>query len=198
MAACNVKPSISNILRKNRGLWTVYCREHSLGKQGRIQEFSIGEWGGGPNFGSEIDCETVRIFACSSTREQSIKRSETKLKTESETVFFLGRVRLASSARAKLLRRALPISLLILKKKPTVLQSRSERTVELFLTNYLLSFVAKMQRVCHRTFRQLNRDIRSGVDVRISVSNERQVWRGGDPPPGTASGISGPSCSEAD
>ena len=61
MAACNVKPSISNILRKNRGLWTVYCREHSLGKQGRIQEFSIGEWGGGPNFGWEIDCETVRI-----------------------------------------------------------------------------------------------------------------------------------------
>ena len=32
-----------------------------------------------------IDCKTVRIFAYSSTREQSIKRSGTRLKTESET-----------------------------------------------------------------------------------------------------------------
>ena len=31
-----------------------------------------------------IDCKTVRIFAYSSTREQSNKRSATKLKTESE------------------------------------------------------------------------------------------------------------------
>ena len=43
---------------------------------------------GGPNFGSEIDCKTVRIFACSSTREQLNKSSETRLKTESETGFF--------------------------------------------------------------------------------------------------------------
>ena len=32
-----------------------------------------------------IDCKTVRIFAYSSTLEQSNKRSGTKLKTESET-----------------------------------------------------------------------------------------------------------------
>ena len=42
-----------------------------------------------------------------------------------ETVFFsrLTRPRLARFARVKLLRHALPISLLILRKKPTVLQS---------------------------------------------------------------------------
>ena len=32
-----------------------------------------------------LDCKTVRIFAYSSTREQSNKRSEMRLKTESET-----------------------------------------------------------------------------------------------------------------
>ena len=32
-----------------------------------------------------LDCKTVSIFAYSSTREQSNKRSGTKLKTESET-----------------------------------------------------------------------------------------------------------------
>ena len=33
-----------------------------------------------------LDCKTVRIFAYSSTREQSNKRSGMRLKTESETV----------------------------------------------------------------------------------------------------------------
>ena len=69
-----------------------------------------------------IDCKTVRIFAYSSTREQSIKRSGTRLKTESETGE-RGCVRLARFARARLLRHALPISLLILGKNQTVLQS---------------------------------------------------------------------------
>ena len=32
-----------------------------------------------------VDCKTVRIFAYSSKREQSNKRSGTRLKTESET-----------------------------------------------------------------------------------------------------------------
>ena len=55
-----------------------------------------------------LDCKTVRIFAYSSTSEQSNKRSGRTLITESE----------------RLLRHALPISLLILRKKnPTVLQS---------------------------------------------------------------------------
>ena len=61
---------------------------------------------------SYLDCKTVRIFAYSSTREQSNKRSGMRLKTESE-------------ARVRLLRHALPISLLILRKKPTVFQSTS-------------------------------------------------------------------------
>ena len=54
------------------------------------------------NVWEPLDCKTVSIFAYSSTCEQSNKRSGTKLKTESET----------------------GISLLILRKKPTVLQSR--------------------------------------------------------------------------
>ena len=66
-------------------------------------------------FADKIDCKTVRIFAYSSTREQSNKRSVTRLKTESET----GRVRLARFSRERLLRPALPISLLILRKKKT-------------------------------------------------------------------------------
>ena len=36
-------------------------------------------------FGKKVDCKTVRIFAYSSTRERSNKRSGTRLKTESET-----------------------------------------------------------------------------------------------------------------
>ena len=35
-----------------------------------------------------LDCKTVRIFAYSSTREQSNKRSRMRLKTESETPLF--------------------------------------------------------------------------------------------------------------
>ena len=66
--------------------------------------------------GFVLDCK----FAYSSTREQSNKRSGMRLKTEIET----GRVGLSRFARVRLLRHALPISLLILRKKPTVLQSR--------------------------------------------------------------------------
>ena len=69
-----------------------------------------------------LDCKTVRIFAYSSAREQSNKSSGMRLKTESER-----RVRLARFARVKLLRHALPISLLILRKKPTVLQLRPKQ-----------------------------------------------------------------------
>ena len=61
------------------------------------------------------------------------KRSGTRLKTESETgERRYGRVRLARFARVTLLRHALTISLLILRKKrPTVLQST------LFVERYL-------------------------------------------------------------
>ena len=53
-------------------------------------------------------------------------RSGKRLKTDSETGVGDGRarrVRLARFARVRLLRQALPISLLILRKNPTVLQS---------------------------------------------------------------------------
>ena len=75
-----------------------------------------------------LDCKTVRLFAYSSTREQSNKRSGTRLKTETQTGerrFFLSphtpyeRIRLARFTRVRLLRHALPISWLILRKKKT-------------------------------------------------------------------------------
>ena len=66
-----------------------------------------------------LDCKAVRIFAYSSKREQSNERSGTRLKTESETgERRYRRVRLASFARVRLVRHALPISFLILRKKP--------------------------------------------------------------------------------
>ena len=68
-----------------------------------------------------LDCKTVRIFPHSSTREHSNKRSGMRLKTESETGE--RRSRRVTLARVRLLRHALPISLLILRKKATVFQS---------------------------------------------------------------------------
>ena len=62
-----------------------------------------------------IDCKTVLIFAYSSTREQSNKRSGMRLKTESETG------------------ETLPFSLLILRKKPTVLQSTAITIIVIFM-----------------------------------------------------------------
>ena len=76
----------------------------------------------------------VEFSICSYERtgEQSNKRPGTPY----------GRVRLARFARVTLLRRALPISLLILrKKKPTVLQSRGAASA-------LLSFLPFYFRVC--------------------------------------------------
>ena len=66
-------------------------------------------------FRKNLDCKTVRIFSYSSTREQSNKRSGTRLKTEIEESR-------ACEARTKL-RHALPITDFE-KKKPTVLQSK--------------------------------------------------------------------------
>ena len=49
---------------------------------------------------TDLDCKTVCIFVYSSTREQSNKRSRTRLKTESETgERRYGRVRLARTPR---------------------------------------------------------------------------------------------------
>ena len=68
-----------------------------------------------------IECKTVRIFAYSSTREQSNKRPGRDAKICPHTPN--GRVRLERFARVRRLRHALPISSLILRKKSTVLQS---------------------------------------------------------------------------
>ena len=95
-----------------------------------------------------LECKTVRSFTYSSTREQSNKRSATRLKTESETggdAFFLSRVRLTRFARVRLLRHALPISFLILRKKPTVLKPninrvRLPRPFFLFLCTFFFLF----------------------------------------------------------
>ena len=67
---------------------------------------------------SSRDCKTVRIFAYSNTREQLNKRAGTRVNTESKTgERRYGRDRLARFARVRLLRHALPISLLVLRKK---------------------------------------------------------------------------------
>ena len=60
-------------------------------------------------FTRKLDCKTVRIFAYSNAREQSNVWNE-------------------AEARGRLSRHALPISLLILRKKPTVLQSTGKYT----------------------------------------------------------------------
>ena len=68
-----------------------------------------------------VNCKTVRIFAYSSTREQSNKRSGTKLKTESETGerrFFL-----SPHTRKTLTPRFTDFFTDFEKKNPTVLQS---------------------------------------------------------------------------
>ena len=73
-----------------------------------------------------LDCKTVRIFAYSSTRELSNKVwSEAENGEHESGKRRYGRVRLARSARVRLLRYAKPIS----RNKLTVLQS----TVTLFL-----------------------------------------------------------------
>ena len=75
-----------------------------------------------------VDCKIVRIFAYSRTREQSNKRSGTKLKTESETGerrFFSRLTREARALRARkpLTPRFTDFFTDFEKKKPSVLQS---------------------------------------------------------------------------
>ena len=87
--------------------------------KGLVRHFMAVEgWGRGGGQEACTKHQTAKksvFFSYSSTREQSNKRSGTRLKH--------GRVRLTCFARTRLLCHALPISLLILRKKPTVLQS---------------------------------------------------------------------------
>ena len=67
------------------------------------------------------------LYFCVFKYAQAVKqkvwnKAENRERDWGETPY--GRVRLARFARVRLLRHALPISLLILRKKPTVLQSR--------------------------------------------------------------------------
>ena len=80
-----------------------------LMKDGLLSE--VLDW---ENFGvfNRLDCKTVCIFAYSSMREQSNKRSGTRLKTESETRALHVHKTLMPPFTD------LPISLLILRKKP--------------------------------------------------------------------------------
>ena len=71
---------------------------------------------------SKIDCKTVRIFA-------SVFKYARAVKQKGSLERGYGRVRLASFARVRHIRHALPISLLILRKTPTVLQS-TEQMIE--------------------------------------------------------------------
>ena len=71
-----------------------------------------------------VDCKTVRIFLRSQVSASSqTKGLERGWKRRVRLGRDVGRVRLALLARVRLLRHALTISLLILRKKPTVLQS---------------------------------------------------------------------------
>ena len=81
----------------------------SLMKDGLLSE--VLDW---ENFGvfNRLDCKTVCIFVYSSMREQSNKRSGTRLKTESETRALHVHKTLMPPFTD------LPISLLILRKKP--------------------------------------------------------------------------------
>ena len=63
------------------GLFIGFLVEECVACQYSVIRFRMASF----SFFTEVDCKTVRIFAYSSTREQSNKRSGTRLKTESET-----------------------------------------------------------------------------------------------------------------
>ena len=78
--------SVVELLRDNRKKLSSYPKTKKLEKFSR----EVGAWSWKifsfpATIFYHLDCKTVRIFAYSSTREQSNKRSGTKLKTESET-----------------------------------------------------------------------------------------------------------------
>ena len=67
---------------------TMYCVLRAVGSPSNGPSAPKGAWLSAEKvlvMMAKVDCKTVRIFAYSSTREQSNKRSGTRLKTESET-----------------------------------------------------------------------------------------------------------------
>ena len=91
----------------------------------------------------EIDCKTVRIVASSSTREQSNKRTGTRLKTESE----IGdshalRAYEAREFRARKTRTPSFTDFFNdFEKKPTVLQSNHEKVFQSSLNRLKIGFL---------------------------------------------------------
>ena len=66
---------------------TMYCVLRAVGSPSNGPSAPKGAWLSAEKvlvMMTKVDCKTVRIFAYSSTREQSNKRSGTRLKTESE------------------------------------------------------------------------------------------------------------------
>ena len=72
----------NSVKRRDRVLTVKAALERNLSSQVNAMSSKIAE----RNCYGNIDCKTVRTFAYSSTREQSNKRSGTRLKTESEIV----------------------------------------------------------------------------------------------------------------
>ena len=67
----------------------------------------------------------IQVLASSQTKGLERGRKQRARLGRDAKIFFNGRVRLARFARVRLLRHALRISLLILRKKSTVLQSKA-------------------------------------------------------------------------
>ena len=88
-----------------------------------------------------LDCKTVRIFAYSRKDERAVKQ---KVSNEAEnwerdwgpTGWGPTGVWASRASRLRLLRHALPISLLILRKKPTVLQSMGRQRVVIVFNSF--------------------------------------------------------------
>ena len=72
---------VINIYRQPRFRDNVHLRTHSMTEY--LTTENLTETANG--LSRVLDCKTVRIFAYSSSREQSNKRSGARLKTESET-----------------------------------------------------------------------------------------------------------------
>ena len=126
-ASLDLKVSILQL--RDHLSWPACMEIHKVIKRKQLHKTSV-----------KLHCKTARIFAYSSTpaREHAVKQNE------------WNEARLARFAWVRLLRHASPISLLILRKKPTVLQSTVKRTTKMcnfvfttLLQNELKSDVAR-------------------------------------------------------
>ena len=80
--------------------------------------------------------------------------------------------RFESFARVRLVRHALPISLLILRKKPTVLQSNHEKAFQSSLNRLKIGFVGPDKRMLPRSRKSMFSNIKSVLRV-YDLANSR-------------------------